>query len=122
MKKLFFFAVIIAAITFESCSIFGKLTSSTTIEPQKSFVLGQGKHGSYNAKIKNSGKGDIEVIVVKNGGVATSLGVLKPNEKGEYPVASNTEVRFKNLGSDTGEIQILLTGDTNLSMGYRENK
>ena len=122
MKKIFFAIIIITISTLQSCSIFGKLTSTTTIEPQKSFVLGEGKHGAYNARIKNVGKSEIEVFAIAENGLRTSLGILKIREKREYPVSSNTEIQFKNLGALEGVIEILLTGDTRLSMGYKANK
>lgn len=99
------------------------LKSQTYIDPQKSFVLGEGKHGSYVAQIQNIGKGDLEVVQVSEKGVATSLGILKSKEKGKYQVSKNTTVQFKNENAEEkGVIDIRLVGDTNLSMGYQANK
>lgn len=112
MKYLFF---LVALTTLFSC---GTLHSTTYIDPEKSFVLGEGNHGSYSAKIKNAGAGDIEVIKSDLGGNQTSLGILKKGASAEYSVPKNTTVRFKNLSDKEGEIKIKLRGDTGLSMGY----
>ncbi len=54
--KITFLASIIVAITLNSCSIFRSLTSVTTIEPNNSFILGQGEHGSYSIDLENTSK------------------------------------------------------------------
>lgn len=99
-----------------------KLTSQTNIAPNKSFVLGQGEHGSYSATVKNIGADGIEVLLTKND-TQTSLGILNPGEKSNYQVSKNCMVVFKNLSADKfATINIKAKGDTNLSMGYQDNK
>jgi hypothetical protein len=114
MKKLAFgiFAAILA-----SC---GSLHSVTTIEANKSFVLGQGRHGSYKAKVQNIGDHPVEVFVQQpDNGPVVSLGVLKPREINNYPVKANTTVMLKNLGSSPATLKLDVKGDTDLSMGYK---
>jgi hypothetical protein len=127
MKKIILAAFIILGLVgvfqaFGGVNLFDSLTSTTIIEPNQSFVLGEGKHGSYNAKITNKGKVDIEVFGERENEEQKSLGVLKPNDKSEYSVGKNTKVILKNLGSETATIGIKLSGDTSLSMGYKGNK
>lgn len=98
------------------------LTSTTYIEAGQSFVLGEGKHGGYQAKIINKGRVDVEVFSESANEARKSLGVLKPKDAGEYDVAQNTQVIFKNLGREKAVIGIKLSGETNLSMGYKPNK
>ncbi|NUO03682.1 MAG: hypothetical protein HUU01_23960 [Saprospiraceae bacterium] len=118
MKKLLIFAFFAVSVS-QACQT---LKSQTYIDPQKSFVLGEGKHGSYVAQIQNVGKGDLEVVQVSEKGIRTSLGVLKSKEKGKYQVSNNTTVQFKNDDArEKGIIDIRLVGDTNLSMGYQGN-
>ena len=97
------------------------LSSTTYIDPNKSFVLGEGRHGSYKAKIINKGKVDIEVFVQPLDKERVSVGVLKPNAVDEYRIEKDTKVIFKNLGDETATIGIKLSGDTSLSMGYKPN-
>ena len=118
MRKVFLMLILGAGI-WQSCST---LHSTTYIDPKKSFVIGEGKHGSYVAQVQNEGKGDIEVIQVNEQGVSTTLGLLKKGDKKEYSVKRNTTVMFKNDNLAKGVIKIRLRGDSNLSMGYKENQ
>jgi hypothetical protein len=117
MKKVILFAI--ALITFcESCS----LTSVTTIDSKKSFVLGEGNHGSFSAKVVNKGSYPVEVFSIMIGEKMKSLGVLDAGAEGKYNVPSNTQVIFKNLGADKVDVALYVSGDTQLSMGYKDNK
>lgn len=105
-------------MTISVLSACGTLNSTTYIEPQKSFVLGEGMHRSYSAKIKNTGDGDVEVTQADISGTQTSLGILKKGASSEYSVSKNTSVRFKNVSDKKGEINIKLKGNTDLSMRF----
>ncbi len=107
---------------FGGTNLFDSLTSTTFIEANQSFVLGEGKHGSYTAKIINKGNVEVEVFTALENEARKSLGVLKPDDKGEYNVAKDMQVVFKNLGAEKAVINIKLSGETNLSMGYKPNK
>ena len=97
--------------------------STTYIDPKKTFVLGEGRHGRYVAKIKNVGSDDIEIIQRDAQGAERSLGILKVGETGRYEVSANKTTLFKNLSNQKqGAIEIYANGDTNLSMGYKENQ
>ncbi len=127
MKKLILSVVIVLGLVgvfqaFGLTSLFDTLTSTTIIEANQSFVLGEGKHGGYYAKIVNKGDVDVEVFAAAENEERKSLGVLKPKDKGEYNVAKDTQVIFKNLGDKTATIGIKLLGETSLSMGYKPNK
>ena len=116
------FLLLFSFVFFQSCSIFGVLTSQTTIDPEKSVVLGEGQHGSYTAVVQNTNNSPVEVFIQKyQSEVSTSLGVLNKGDKQEYRVAKDNRVSFKNLGKKVAEINIKLRGETNLSMGYKEN-
>jgi len=120
MKKLGLLVLVI--ISLQACK---SLTSTTYIDPNKSFVLGDGLHGSYTARIKNVGADVIEVSQSDKNGTATSLGSLQRRESREYKVGANTTVIFKNKNrEEKGVIEILVTGNPtgSLSMGYRDNQ
>ena len=127
MKKIILALFIVLGLlgtfqAFGGAKLFDTLTSTTDIEANQSFVLGEGKHGGYTAKIVNKGETDVEVFGERENEERKSLGVLKPNDKGEYNVAKNMQVIFKNLGEKKAVIGIKLSGETNLSMGYKPNK
>ncbi len=118
MKKNIFFTLSLLILIFGCKS----LTSVTTIEANKSFLLGEGKHGSYNATIKNVGSDLIEVFLIDSKKIKNSLGLLKINQSATYQVPENSAVQFKNMSSSkNGVIEIKAHGDTNLTMGYKSN-
>lgn len=127
MKKIILSVVIVLGLVgvfqaFGGIGLFDSLTSTTIIEANQSFVLGEGKHGGYYAKLVNKGKVDIEVFTESEKEERKSVGVLKPNDKADFKILKNTKVIFKNLGNETATIGIKLSGDTGLSMGYKPNK
>ena len=113
MKKIIGLILFIA--TLQSCRT---INSTTYIAPKEAFVLGEGKHGSYKAKVKNIGNSEIEIMQVDKAGNSVSLGILKQGDKGAYPVARNMTVMFSNLGKQEGILKIHARGDVNLSMGF----
>jgi hypothetical protein len=109
------FAALLALLA--SC---GTLHSVTSIEANQSFVLGQGRHGSYKAKVLNVGNQPVEIFIqAKDCAAKTSIGILKPGEKSMYPVKANSTVMLKNLGPSTAQMKLDVKGDTDLSMGYQ---
>jgi hypothetical protein len=120
MKRIGFFVLLVLGLP--ACK---SLTSTTTIDPNKSFVLGDGPHGGYTAQIKNVGADAIEVMQSDRNGKVTALGSLQRRESGEYKVGANTTVIFKNKSlAEKGVIEIIITGNLSgrLSMGYRDNR
>jgi hypothetical protein len=115
MPALVFFLVIAA----QSCA---SLTSTTLIDAKRSFVLGEGTHPSYTAQVQNVSLLDIEVFTNSIDGNENPLGVLKVGEQKTYAVPANTAVRFKNSADFSASIKVVIYGDSNLSMGYKDNK
>lgn len=115
MKKV----IICIAIAFaiQSCA---SLFSETIIDPSKTFVLGEGKHIGYTAKVKNMGFVAIEIFKQELDGEKTSVGFLKVNQEETYEIPKNTAVFFQNSSSSKQvRIKIELYGTSNLSMGYK---
>jgi len=103
MKKAMI--ILAAAITFSSCS----LSSRTTIGPQKAFELGDGKHGSFKAVVKNDSDVPVEV--------ETKLITLQPGQQKTVRFDADTKAIFKNTGNKTAAVLLKVTGDTGLTMG-----
>ncbi len=117
MKKL---CLILAfALLSQSCA---SLFSYTTIEGNRSFMLGEGRHDAYSAKITNDSFVDVEVFAIGAEAGETSLGVLKTGVQQTFNVPANTLVRFKNTSALPAAIKIELFGNPNMSMGYKDNK
>lgn len=117
MKKV----IILIAIAFviQSCA---SVFSETIIDPSKTFVLGEGKHVSFSATVKNVGNTAIEIFKQELDGEKISEGFLKVNQEETYEIPKNTAVFFQNSSpSKVVRIKIELFGTSNLSMGYKEN-
>ena len=113
MKTIFI--PLILSILLISC---GSLTSNTIIKPNDSFVLGNNKHGSFKVKLKNVSRNNLEVFhALINGGKHSSQKV-KPNESATVKVDRNTALVISNTSEDTASVDLKVTGDIGLSMGY----
>ncbi len=97
-----------------SCS----LTSNTTIEPKKQFVLGNNEHGSFKVKMKNVSSQPVEVYQAPLGGGRHSGRTVQPGQSVTVKVQSNTALIVSNQSTDTVSVALKVTGDAGLSMGY----
>lgn len=123
MCLVFVLAVVAKAFdTLALATAVGDFTSTTFIDPQQSFVFGEGKHKGYSAKLVNQGNVAIEIFTAAEDECAESVKVLKPGEKTSVKILENTTVILKNLGQTGATIGIKISGYTNLSMGYTPNK
>jgi len=113
MKKYFSFAI--ALVILSSCS----LTSTTFIKANDSFLLGQNEHGKFSVVVKNTSPNEIKIWKMPINGGQHSLLVLKPLEKTKIKVESNTALSFNNESDKDGTVELKVTGDTGLSMGYK---
>lgn len=105
-----------ALVVFSSCS---SLTSVTTIKPNDSFILGNNTHGKFKVKLKNVSKNDLEVYHTPINGGRHSSQTLKLNESVLVKVDKNTALVIANKSNDTASVELKVTGDTGLSMGYK---
>lgn len=110
-----FFSFIYLAILLVSC---GNLTSNTSIKPNNSFVLGNNKHGAFKVKLENVSKNDIEVYKAPIDGGRHPLQVVKPHDKVKVNV-DNIALFIQNKSNDPASVNLKVTGDVNLSMGYK---
>jgi hypothetical protein len=117
MKKIKIITLCIISFIVQSCA---SLNSETIIEPNKTFVLGEGKHASYSAIVKNIGNVNLEIFKQELGREKISAGILKINQENSFDIAKNTAVFFQNYSSSkTVRLKIKLVGTSNLSMGYQ---
>ncbi len=111
---------LIASLAFFGCSVFGSLTSTTTISPQNSFVLGNNEHGTFSVKLTNVSNQPLQVELQPIGKTATTLQTVQPNETVKVTVPQNTAIIIKNNSSDIANVQLKVNGDTGLSMTYKK--
>jgi hypothetical protein len=111
------FALVIAST---SCSMFKTITSNTTIQPNDSFVLGDNVHGEFSVKFKNVSKNAVTVYRAPNKGGKHSFVTVQPNETIKVTVEPNTALVVENKSNDVASVDLLVKGDTGLSMGYKK--
>lgn len=116
MKGLIF-SVLIMTI-FASCNIFNRLNSETTIQPNDRFVLGNNDHGAFKVKLKNISSIDLEVYLTPINGGKHSMQIIKPSQSTSIKVEKNTALNIANNSSTVAFVNLKVTGDTGLSMGY----
>lgn len=115
MKKAVFFFLLL--VLFSSCR---SLKSTTYIRPYDSFVLGNNEHGSFKVQLKNTAPYPLEVYLAPVGGGKHSSQMVGVGQFVSVSVQSNTAIVIANAGADTAAVQLKVTGDVGLSMGYKQ--
>ena len=101
-----------------SCGIFGALHSNTTIKPKESFILGNNKHGSFKAHLKNEGVTILKVYQAPINGGTHSPVLIKPQETTTIKIEKNTALLIENTGDEYASVTLKVKGDLNLGMTY----
>jgi hypothetical protein len=117
-KKLI--AIITIVIATTSCSMFKSVTSNTTIQPNDSFVLGDNVHGQFSVRLKNVSKNTITVYHAPNDGGKHTFDTVKTNQTIKVKVEPNTALVVENKSNEVASVDLLVKGDTGLSMGYKK--
>lgn len=115
-------ALIFATIlVFTSCAHlpFQRLTSTTTIKGNDAFILGNNEHGKFAVRLKNTADSEITIWQVPVTGGQHSPLKIGAKQKAEIKVDRNTALRIENPSSEAIDIELIVTGDTGLSMGYK---
>lgn len=118
MKKLIAIVTIVMATI--SSSMFKTITSNTTIQPNDSFVLGDNIHGEFSVKLKNVSKNAVTVYHAPNGGGKHTFETVQPNQTIKVKIEPNTALVVENKSNDEASVDLLVKGDTGLSMGYKK--
>lgn len=110
---------ILLALCITSCSVFGSLTSNTTIKANESFVLGNNEHGIFKVKLKNVSNHPLTIVMAPiNGGTHSPI-TVQPNETKTIKAERNTALVIANNSIEIASVDLYVTGDTGLSMGYK---
>ncbi|MEY3423117.1 MAG: hypothetical protein RIR48_3447 [Bacteroidota bacterium] len=114
MKNVFASFLLLSLLS--SCS----LTSTTLIQPNQSFLLGNNEHGKFSVKVKNLSENELRLWKTPNGGGKHSPVDVKSNETVKIKVDKNTALRIENNNSIEAKVVLLVRGDLGLSMGYKK--
>ena len=107
-----------ATLLLTTCGVFGSLTSNTTIKPNESFVLGNNELGTFKVKLKNVSNHDLKIIMAPISGGTHSPITVGPNETIKIKTETNTALIIENKSNEGASVDLYVTGDTGLSMGY----
>lgn len=110
----------IFAATITSCSLFSSLTSNTTINPNESFILGDNEHGTFVVQLKNVSNHDLKIIMAPIAGGKHSPIIVSPKETISIKAEKNTALVIENRSDEMASVDLKITGDTGLSMGYKK--
>ena len=111
--------LLVVLLLTTSCGVFSSLTSNTTIKPNESFVLGNNEHGTFKVKLKNVSNHDLKIIMAPiNGGTHSPISV-SPNETVTVKAEKNTALVIENKSNEGASVDLYVTGDIGLSMGYK---
>lgn len=113
MKK--FITAFAIVLCLASCS----LQSTTTIKPNESFVLGNNQHEKFKVALKNVSQNNLEVYHAPINGGRHSSQTVMPDKKIKIRVDKNTAIVIDNKNNDTAKVELKVTGDLGLSMGYK---
>jgi hypothetical protein len=113
MKQLIASAIFLCFMA--SCS----LTSVTMIKPNDAFVLGNNQHGSFTVKLKNLSDNDVKLWQVPVEGGQHSPLIVRSRKKAKVHVGRNTALRIENDSRKEASVELIVTGDIGLSMGYK---
>ncbi|HLO52847.1 MAG TPA: hypothetical protein VK169_01090 [Saprospiraceae bacterium] len=110
-----FIAIFLFISLMTSCS----LTSTTYIKPNESFVLGNNQHGKFSVKLKNISTTNLTIWLMPLDGGKHSPIDIKPNETVKVKVDKNTALTIENNHPSEASVELVVKGDTGLSMGYK---
>ena len=115
MKKLILSSIALILVG-ASCKT---LTSTTYIKSNDAFILGNNEHGEFSVRLKNVSPNDLELWRTPIEGGKHSPLKVKPNETVKVSVEKNTALRIENKTNEAATVELLVKGDTGLSMGYK---
>ena len=111
--------ILLVYILTASCGIFGSLNSNTLIKPKDSFILGNNEHGSFKVKLTNVSENEIKIYKAPINGGTHSPQIISPHEIIIIKVDKNTALIIENKFDETASVNLKITGDLGLSMGYK---
>jgi hypothetical protein len=120
--KIFIYLLISSCLLFTACSglPFQTLSSTTTIKGNDAFILGNNKHGKFSVRLKNTSNSDITIWQAPiTGGQHSPLQVAS-KQTVNVKVDRDTALRIENSSASEIDVELLVKGDTGLSMGYKK--
>lgn len=96
----------------------GPIHSDLFIEPGKQFILGGGQRGAFRVAAKNVGPVPVEIKERPRGGGIFGKAALAPGQRAVLHFAAGSTAVLLNPGTAKANLDLTITGDTNLGMTY----
>ena len=118
MKKITFSFFILSLILI-GCLSLKSLKSTTFIKANDAFILGNNVHGKFSVRITNTSNYEITIWQYSINGGRDSQIKVNPSSTIKINVDKNTAIRIESQSNEEVAIKLKVTGDTGLSMGYK---
>jgi hypothetical protein len=118
-KQFTLFFAILSLLTACRYFPFQTLSSTTTIKAKDAFILGNNEHGKFSVRLKNTSHAEITIWQVPISGGQHSPLRVGAIQQAYIKVDRNTALRIENPSTTEIDIELLVKGDTGLSMGYK---
>ena len=93
------------------------ITSVTTIEVGKQFVLGGQQRGAFRVSARNTGPVPVSVAERRPDGTLQERGRLEPGARAELAFGAGSAALVRNLGARPAELSVKIKGDASFRMG-----
>jgi hypothetical protein len=110
--------IVFTSLFFISCIPFRTLNSTTDSKPKESFLLGNNVHGKFAAKVTNTSDKPVTLWKCPIAGGKHSPITLYGTTT--IKVEKNTALRIENDSNEQISVQLKVSGDIGLSMGYQK--
>lgn len=110
-----------AGVLLLSTACWASLNSDLFIEPGKQFALGGGQPGAFKVEARNVGKVPVEIKERPRGGGIFGKTTLAPGARGTLRFMAGSTALLLNPSAVQAHLNLKVTGDTNLAMGYEPN-
>jgi hypothetical protein len=114
-------AATFVAVLLLATACWAGITSGLLIEPGKQFALGGGQLGGFKVEAHNVGKVSVEIKERPRGGGIFGKTTLAPGARGTLRFMAGSTALLLNPSAEQAKVNLKITGDTNLSMGYEPN-
>ena len=96
----------------------GTIHSNLHIDPGKQFILGGDQRGAFRMAAKNTGTVPVEIRERPKGGGIFGKATLAPGQRGALRFLAGSTAVLLNPSRTAGNMDLTITGDTNLGMTY----
>lgn len=118
MKKITF-SFFVLALILTGCLSFKSLKSTTFIKANDAFILGNNVHGKFSVRINNPSNYEITIWQYPINGGKQSQIKITPFSTIKINVDKNIAIRIENQSNEEVAIKLKVSGDTGLTMGYK---